>query len=248
MKKLSAILVSMIFIFSMGCKEKKEAAPNTLTDQEKAEGWVLLFDGQTTNGWRGVNKDHFPANWQVVDGTLFCVGSGRGEAGAADGGDILFDNEFRNFKLSLEWKISEGGNSGIFYLGKEMESLPIYCSAPEMQILDNARHPDAEMGIDGNRKAGSLYDLIPAEPQNANPAGEWNSIEITVYNGTVLHKQNGVNVVEYHLWTDDWNNMVANSKFPALNPDWANVAPEGVIALQDHGDDVWFRNIKIKEL
>jgi hypothetical protein len=117
-----------------------------------------------------------------------------------------------------------------------------------MQVLDNERHPDAMLGKDGNRKAGSLYDLIPADPQNTKPAGEWNSVEILVYNGTVVHKQNGETVLEYHLWTDDWNNLVADSKFPDLNPDWANVAKSGYIALQDHGDDVWFRGIKIREL
>ena len=117
-----------------------------------------------------------------------------------------------------------------------------------MQVLDNERHPDSFLGIDGNRKAGSLYDLIPAKPQNAKPAGEWNTVEIIVYRGTVVHKQNEETVLEYHLWTDEWNKLVAGSKFPGLNPDWANVAESGVIALQDHGDDVWFRNIRIKEL
>jgi hypothetical protein len=247
MKRLSVILFSMVLMLSFGCKEKV-VPPNTLSDEEKAEGWVLMFDGQTSNGWRGVNKDHFPTNWEIADGTLHCKESGQGEAGAVDGGDILFDKEFKNFKLRLEWKISEGGNSGIFYLGTEMDTVPIYFSAPEMQVLDNEKHPDAQLGVDGNRQAGSLYDLIPAKPQNAKPVGEWNTVEITVYDGTVIHNQNGVNVLEYHLWTDQWNNLVANSKFPGLNPNWANVAHQGVIALQDHGDDVWYRNIRIKEL
>jgi len=221
---------------------------NTLSPDEQSNGWQLLFDGKTSNGWRGVNKDHFPAGWEIVDGTLHCKGSGKGEAGATDGGDILYDKKFKNFELKLEWKISEGGNSGIFYLGQEVPDWPIWKTAPEMQILDNERHPDAMLGKDGDRKAGSLYDLIPAKPQNAKPAGEWNSIEIICYKGTVVHKQNGETVVEYHLWTDDWKTLVAGSKFPALNPDWANVAEEGFIGLQDHGDDVWFRNVKIKEL
>ena len=227
---------------------QNDVAPNTLTEQEKENGWVLLFDGQSSKGWRGVNKDHFPAGWQIVDGTLHCIGSGKGEAGAQDGGDILYDKKFKNFDLKLEWKISEGGNSGIFYLGQEIEDWPIWKTAPEMQVLDNERHPDAKLGKDGNRQAGSLYDLIPAVPQNAKPAGEWNSIEIIVYNGTVVHKQNGETVVEYHLWTDDWNKLVAESKFPKYNKDWANVAEEGYVAVQDHGDNVWYRNIKIKEL
>jgi len=244
MKKLSSLLLASVFVLAISCSNEK-VGPNQLTKKEKAEGWVLLFDGTTSNGWRGNNRPDFPGGWEVVDGTLHCKGSGEGEAGAKDGGDILYDKKFSNFRLKLDWKISKGGNSGIFYLGREVKGWPIYKTAPEMQILDNERHPDARAGKDGNRMAGSLYDLIPAVPQNAKPAGEWNSIEIEVYQGSVWHRQNGKTVLEYHLWTDDWKKMVANSKFPALNPDWANVAKSGVIALQDHGNDVWFRNIKI---
>ena len=222
---------------------------NQLSQKEKEEGWELLFDGQSTEGWRGYNKDSFPSQgWVVEDGALKVQGSGAGEAG--NGGDIIYDEEFKDFELSLEWKVSEGGNSGIFYLAEEVEGEPIYTSAPEMQILDNERHPDARLGKDGNRQAGSLYDLIPADPQNAKPAGEWNKASILVYRGTVVHNQNGENVLEYHLWTDQWEEMVKDSKFK----DWErflNAGGEdrkGYIGLQDHGDDVWFRNIKIKRL
>jgi len=225
----------------------EEVALNTLTQAEADDGWVLLFDGKTSEGWRGYKKDHFPTAWQIVDNTIHMIGSGRGEAGDREGGDIIYDKEFQNFTVSLEWKISEGGNSGIFYLGQEKLDF-IWETAPEMQVLDNENHPDAKLGKDGNRMAGSLYDLIPAKPQNAKPVGEWNQVEITVYKGTVVHKQNGVNVVEYHLWTPEWNELVAGSKFPGLNPEWADVASKGYFGLQDHGDDVWFRNIKIKEL
>ena len=264
-KFLIAIFALAMLPIVTGCKSdgKKEAteeaveeemtstdsdiAINSLSQTEVEDGWILLFDGKTTDGWRGYKKDHFPTAWKLVDGSIHCMGSGRGEAGAKDGGDIIYDKEFQNFTLSLEWKISEGGNSGIFYLGQE-ELDYIWKTAPEMQVLDNDKHPDAKLGKDGNRQAGSLYDLIPAKPQNAKPVGEWNQVEITVYKGTVVHKQNGVNVVEYHLWTPEWNELVAGSKFPGLNPDWADVASKGYIGLQDHGDDVWFRNIKIKEL
>lgn len=224
---------------------------NSLTEAEIAEGgWVMLFDGQSTDGWRGYGKDTFPTGgWVIEEGALKCNGSGRGEAGGAQGGDIIYNKKFSNFHLKLEWKISEGGNSGIFYLGQESPEYDfIWKTAPEMQVLDNERHPDAQAGVDGNRMAGSLYDLIPAKPQNAKPAGEWNTAEVKVYKGSVWHYQNGEVVLEYHLWTPEWNNLVAGSKFPGLNPDWANVATEGYIGLQDHGDDVWFRNIKIKEL
>ncbi|MCL6217006.1 3-keto-disaccharide hydrolase [Zunongwangia pacifica] len=224
-------------------------SPNQLSEKEKEDGWKLLFDGKSTDGWRGYLKDSFPEKgWTIEDGALKVQGAGTGEAG--NGGDIIFDEEFKDFELSLEWKISEGGNSGIFYLAEEIEGEPIFTSAPEMQILDNDRHPDAKLGKDGNRQAGSLYDLIPAKPQNAKPVGEWNKVSILVYRGTVVHTQNGENVVEYHLWTDEWKEMIKDSKFKDWNS-FLNAGGDdkkGYIGLQDHGDDVWFRNIKIKEL
>ncbi len=263
LKAFSLLLLSGVIVVSCNSganSEKKSVdakdemkeevvAPNTLSAEEAEQGFVLLFDGTTSEGWRGYGKDHFPSAWTVVDGALYCQGSGRGEAGAEDGGDIIYEKEFANFDLKLEWKISEGGNSGIFYLGQELpEFETIWRTAPEMQVLDNLKHPDAMLGKDGNRQAGSLYDLIPAKPQNAKPVGEWNSAEIICYKGTVVHKQNGETVLEYHLWTPEWNELVANSKFPSLNPNWAKVAEKGYIGIQDHGDDVWFRNIKIREL
>lgn len=220
---------------------------NTLTKKEKKQGWVLLFDGKTTDGWRGYDKTAFPdKGWIVENGTLHVIGSSRGEAGGG-GGDLLYDKKFRNFELELEWKVSEGGNSGIFYLAQEIPDEPVWKGAPEMQILDNDRHPDAKLGVNGNRAAGSLYDLIPGDMKAVKPAGEWNKVKIMVYKGTVVHFVNGRQVLEYHLWTDDWKKMVENSKFKDY-PWFMNPAEEGYIVLQDHGDDVWFRNIKIKEL
>lgn len=245
MKKISLIVLSFLIAtsFSIAAKGKD----NTLTKKEKKEGWTLLFDGKSTDNWRGYSKEEFPKAWIIEEGALKCQGSGRGEAGAKDGGDIITKKKYQNFEFTLEWKISEGGNSGIFILGQEIEGDPIYMSAPEMQILDNERHPDAKLGENGNRKAGSLYDLIPADPQNAKPAGQWNKILITCYKGTVIFNQNGKNVVEFHLWTDEWKKMVANSKFSEW-PNFIDPASEGYIGLQDHGDDVWFKNIKIKEM
>jgi hypothetical protein len=257
---MKLIKIVLLFVLVMGItascgssKKSKTTATPAATNAPAAAataastdaGFVSIFDGKTTTGWRGYNKPNFPsAGWNVVDGTLHCIGSGTGEAGGA-GGDIIYDKKLTNFELDLEWKISEGGNSGIFILAQEIPNEPIYKSAPEMQILDNERHPDAKLGTDGNRMAGSLYDLIPAKPQNAKPAGQWNQVHITVYKGTVIFNQNGANVVEFHLWTEDWKKMVSNSKFK----DWQwflNTAKEGYIGLQDHGDDVWFRNIKLK--
>ncbi len=224
---------------------EEEVPMNTLTSEEKEEGWVLLFDGESADGWRGYNRPAFPGQgWVIEDGLLHCIGTGRGEAGGR-GGDIIYDQKFQNFRLSLEWKVSEGGNSGIFYLAKEVEDEPIWKFAPEFQILDNERHPDAELGQDGDRKAASLYDLIPADPQNTRPAGEWNHAEILVYRGTVVHFQNGEAVLEYHLETPEFERLIEESKF-ARYPEFGRNRP-GYIGLQDHGDDVWFRNIKLLE-
>jgi hypothetical protein len=222
-----------------------------------ADGWITLFNGKDFTGWRGYNKEEgVPGRWIVEDGAIKINGSGTGEGQSSDGGDIIFAYKFKNFELSIDWKVSKGGNSGIFYLAQEIEGEPIYISAPESQILDNENHPDAKMGVDGNRQSSSLYDMIPANPQNAKPFGEWNTTKIMVYKGTVVHNQNGQNVLEYHLWTKQWTEMLQNSKFKEGSKDFplafgllnncGGENKEGYIGLQDHGDDVWFKNIKIK--
>lgn len=251
MKKFASFLSAVLVLFLAGvlitsCKSKTSENKAEADASPGDEAWIVLFDGTSTEGWRNYGKETFPTvGWLIEDGTLKCQASGIGEAGGR-GGDIIYDRKFKDFHLKMEWKISEGGNSGILYLAQEIPNEKIWKSAPEMQILDNERHLDANLGKDGNRKAGSLYDLIPANPQNANPAGEWNMVEVMVYQGTVVHKMNGEVVLEYHLGTDDWNNMVANSKFKDL-PEFGKYG-EGYIGLQDHGNDVWFRNIMIKEL
>ena len=229
-------------------KEEVAIAPNTLTEKEKEDGWILLFDGETTEGWRGYNLEAFPdTGWYVKEGMLHCIHSGLGEAGL--GGDIIFDKQFTDFHLKMDWMIEEGGNSGVFYLAQEVPGKAIWYTGPEMQILDNdSDHVDNKLGKDGNRRAGSLYDLIPPVPQNAKGAMQWNSVEIISYQGTIAYFMNGENVLEFHLWTPEWNEMIKHSKYPDFNPDFANVAKTGFIGLQDHGNAVWFRNIKIKEL
>ncbi len=229
------------------------------------EGYIVLFDGTSLNGWRGYGKEAVPSRWTIDDGALKFSGTGSGEAQTGDGGDIIFAHKFKNFELKLEWKVSKGGNSGIFYLAREVETPnedgtvkyePIYISSPEYQVLDNANHPDAKLGKDGNRQSASLYDMIPAVPQNQKPYGEWNQASIMVYKGTVVHNQNDTNVLEYHLWTPKWTEMLQASKFSQeawplayeLLNNCGGDEHEGYIGFQDHGDDVWFRNIRIKIL
>lgn len=227
------------------------------------DGYYVLFDGVTLNGWRGYGKDNVPSRWTVEDGAIKFSGTGTGEGQTGEGGDLIFSRKFKNFILELEWKVSKGGNSGIFYLAQEVKTVredgsekyePIYISSPEYQVLDNANHPDALLGVDGNRQSASLYDMIPAKPQNQNPYGEWNKARIMVYKGTVVHGQNDANVVEYHLWTDQWTQMLQASKFSQekwplafeLLNNCGGDEHEGYFGLQDHGDDVWYRNIRIK--
>ena len=221
------------------------AEVNTLTDAEIANGWTLMFDGKIPGKWRGYNMDHFPASWSVTDGTLHCKASKHDKADVGDRGDIIFDEKLQNFELSLEWKISEGGNSGVFYLAQEIPDKDIWQTAPEMQVLDNVKHPDGQEAI---HCAGSLFDIIGVDQNKVKPVGEWNQAKLLVNKGLVEHWLNGEKVVEYHLWTPEWKEMVAGSKFPQFNPDWVNVADEGFIGLQDHGDAVWYRNIRIKKL
>lgn len=230
-----------------------------------SDGYIELFNGKDFKGWRGYGKENVPGKWTIDDGAIKFNGSGGGEAQDGDGGDIIFAHKFKNFELELEWKVSKGGNSGIFYLAQEITTTddngntrmePIYISSPEFQVLDNANHPDAKMGKDNNRQSASLYDMIPAVPQNQKPFGEWNKAKIMVYKGTVVHGQNDENVVEYHLWTQQWTDMLQASKFSEakwplafeLLNNCGGENREGYIGFQDHGDDVWFRNIKIKIL
>lgn len=207
--------------------------PNTLSAAERAAGWRLLFDGRTTTGWRGYKKAGMPSGWRVVGGTLSRM---------SGGGDIITTQQFRNFELALEWNVSQSGNSGIFYRASEDED-GIYWTAPEMQVLDDARHQDGKSRLTA---AGANYGLHAAPAGIVKPAGQWNQVRLIVNGRHVEHWLNGVRMLQYELWSPDWEMRVHGSKF-AQHARYGRNA-QGYIGLQDHGDRVAFRSIKIRVL
>jgi len=219
---------------------------NELSDKEKKEGWVLLFNGKNSDGWRQCNGTTMPDNWIIEDNAMkVFLGKGKNEGDGA-GGDILYSpKKYKDFELTIDWKASDKANSGIFFYVQEVPGKPIYFAAPEVQVLDNENATDNEVD---SHLAGSLYDLIPCDPTTVNPAGSWNTMVIKVKDGNVTHTMNGVEVLSYTLWTKEWDELIQNSKFKNF-PGFTNgIAKEGYIGLQDHGYTVWFRNIKIREL
>jgi hypothetical protein len=205
------------------------------TPDSADSGWRSLFDGRTADQWRAYRGDSLPAGWQVVDGALTRV---------AKAGDIVSREQFQDFELALEWKVESGGNSGIFYRVAEAPELEtVWQSGPEFQVLDDARHPD---GRRPETSAGACYGLYPAPRDMVRPAGEWNEARIVVHGTHVEHWLNGHRVVAYALGSRDWEERVGRSKFADL-PRYGR-EPRGHIALQDHGDWVAYRNIRIRPI
>jgi hypothetical protein len=205
--------------------------PNTLTDDERAAGWKLLFDGKTTDGWRNYNRDAITSGWQVEDGALV-----RAERGA---GDIITLDKYGAFELVLEYKISPGGNSGVMFHVLEQKGSPPWHTGPEIQIQDNAGGHDAQ-------KSGWLYQLYPADEDASKPAGEWNELRVLISPEKCATHMNGVKYNEYVKGSADWDQRVAKSKFQKF--EGFGKATAGHICLQDHGNRVSFRNIKIRKL
>ncbi|HEV3342576.1 MAG TPA: DUF1080 domain-containing protein [Pirellulales bacterium] len=206
------------------------AKPNSLTEKEKSDGWKLLFDGQTTSGWRSYRQKDLNKGWKVVDGAL-C----RSERGA---GDIVTADEYDRFELSLEYNISKAGNSGLMYHVAEDQLFP-WMTGPEVQIQDNKDGHDPQ-------KAGWVYQLYPAETDATKPAGEWNELRILITPEKCQTFMNGVKYSEYVKGSKDWDERVAKSKFGVM-PNFGKPT-KGHISLQDHGDPVCFRNIKIRQI
>lgn len=252
MKKIIALAV--IITVMVGCKNDKnksqaqdrEAQVEEVISPEKTPEWVSLFDGETLNGWHGYLENKAPTNWSAQDGALMFTPPE--ERTSQKSLDIVTDKQYTSFVLSLEWKISEGGNSGIFWGVKEDEKFRApYATGQEIQVLDNERHPDAKVG-GKTHQAGALYDMIEPSQDVANPAGEWNLCVIQIDHDKNEGKVwlNEVEIVSFPLSGADWDAMVANSKFKGW--DGFGTFKTGNISLQDHNDIVWYRDIKIKEL
>ena len=220
---------------------------NRLTSREKKEGWKLLFDGQSAKGWHKYGGAPVGSAWKVSEseGALYLDPTVKQDWQIRDGGDIVTDLAFKNFDLKLEWKISKNGNSGIMFYIQEDSVLYKWpwMTAPEMQVLDNEGHGDGKII---KHRAGDLYDLISCSRETVKSPGEWNQVEIRCVDGKLDLWLNGVNIVATQLWGDEWEKLIAGSKFAKM--EGFGSFKEGRIGLQDHGDQVWYRNIKIKNL
>ncbi|MES2830203.1 MAG: DUF1080 domain-containing protein [Bacteroidota bacterium] len=227
------ILSALIIGTMMSCSSTKSQTGNT-------KGFVKLFDGQSTSGWHTYGKTAASNKWKADAGTLHFVPSAEG-----DGGDLVTDKAYSNFHLKIDWKVAPKSNSGIiFYVQDDQKKYgATYLTGPEMQVLDNDGHPDGKIT---KHRAGDLYDIIKSSSEPVKPVGEWNTAEIISNKGSLELKLNGVTVVKTTLWDQNWKDLVAKSKFAQ----WEGFGAfqSGKIALQDHGDEVWYRNIMIKEL
>jgi hypothetical protein len=249
LKTLLPAVISVILLSCSGSQPKDAAglyaeidrtsAPNTLTKKEAKEGWQLLFDGTTTAGWHGYNMKIFPDCWAIENGCLTMNTTGSGESL-----DIVTDKIYRNFALSVDYKVSPAANSGIIFQIKEDTTYKFpYETGPEMQIIDDDGWPG---GLEDWQKSGANYAMYPAKTKAYKPVGEWNSILLYVKDNKVTQILNGVTVVEYEKYSDEWTKLRNSGKW-ADYPDYGKY-DEGHISLQNHGTKVWFRNILIKEI
>lgn len=230
-----AFLIMLCVVAGAAC-----AQHNSLSAKEKKDGWQLLFDGKSTTGWHSFKSDKVGAAWKISDDALFLDTSNKEEKG----GDLVTDQQFENYELYLEWKIQPCGNSGVIFNAQESDEYKyIWMTGPEMQVLDNECHPDAKII---KHRAGDLYDLVSCSKETVKPADEWNIARLISNNGKYEFWLNGVKTVEFTMHTPEWDTMVAGSKFKSM-PGFGKFS-KGHISLQDHGDKVWYRNIKIRPL
>lgn len=240
--------VACTLLACQSAENKSDTAADTTkttVSAVKDTGWISLFDGSTLKGWHGYGKDSAGSAWNIDSGAIHLSSSDKKGYQTSGGGDIVSADEFENFHLKLEWKISKNGNSGIIFFVHEdtTKYKETWNTGLEMQVLDNDGHPDGKIP---KHRAGNLYDLIAANPETVKPVGQWNLAEVVANNGQLDLYLNGTKVVSTILWDDNWKKLVAGSKFGAM-PDWGTFK-KGHIALQDHGNDVWYRNIQIQKL
>jgi hypothetical protein len=251
---LTTVIGASVILMALSCqrpasKEESGSEPtaaNTLTEEEKTAGWQLLFDGSTLTGWKRYNRDTIGPLWTVQDGAIVCNGEGLGEGTANVGGSLLTTRQFGNFDLSVDWKITPGGNSGILYhVVEKPEFKHDYETGPEYQVMDDAGWKGDSLRAE--QMAGGNYDMYAADTgKKLKPVGEWNTARIVYNNGHVEHWLNGEKVVEFEESSEDFKQRYQKSKWTGY-PGW-NQFKTGAISLQDHGAPVYYRNIKIKEL
>jgi hypothetical protein len=235
----------LVICFFLSCSPARESAGvNELSRDQKREGWQLLFNGRNSGGWHRYGGGSIDSVWKVSDGQLWLDVPGKKKEQIRGDWDIVTDKEYGNFHFQCEWKITQNGNSGIiFYIHEDKKQFNWpWETGPEMQVLDNHGHPDARFE---KHRAGDLYDLISAVPETVRPPGEWNLAEVKCVDGKLELMLNGVTVVTTTLWDDNWNRIVAGSKFRNM-PSFGKYR-KGRIGLQDHGDVVYYRNIRIRE-
>jgi Domain of Unknown Function (DUF1080) len=244
MKNKFIVSIAALFLL-IACNNADSKSDATAAEAKPAaadtSNWITLFDGKTTTGWHSYGKATVTERWKVADGALYVDTTQKG----SEGGDLCTAEEYDNFDFKLEWKIAPNGNSGIiFYVNEDTATYHnTYETGPEMQVLDNDGHPDAKII---KHRAGDLYDLISCNKETVKPAGEWNEVEIKSKDGKLDLYLNGTNVVSTTMWDDNWKAMIAASKFKSM-PGFG-IYKKGKIALQDHGNMVWYRNIKIRKL
>ena len=245
MKRNFNLTISLAFalLIALPAIAQKE---NQLSKKEISQGWQLLFNGKNFDGWRQCNGTAMPKNWIINEESMNVVTGEGKKPGQGSDGDIVYSaKKFKNFELSIDWKAGKAANSGVFYSVREVPGKPSYFAAPAVQVLDNVDATDNKFD---SHLAGSLYDMIAADPKSVKPTGSWNTMVIKLKDGKATHTMNGKLVVSYTLWTPEWDAMVAKSKFKTFPGFIEGIAKEGYIGLQDHGYAVWFRNIKIREL
>jgi hypothetical protein len=242
------ILLAFFVVVFASCNSAQNSEPvnepNTLSASQKQAGWELLFDGKSTTGWHDFNKPTLGSAWKAEDGTLHLTGSKTNGWQTLNGGDIIYEKEYRNFDLKIDWKVPVGGNSGVMFYSQEGPQYQYpWQTGIESQVLDNKDAGDAKII---KCRAGDLYDLVSCSKDVVKPAGEWNQLEIISKDGKLDLFLNGTKVIDMTIWDDNWKKLIAATKFKDM-PGFG-MFRSGKIALQDEGNDVWYRNIMIKEL